>query len=313
MIILLISILFSLSSSGGEKFSIFDIRDLLNGFLISTPNPSEKPNYIGCFFPVKSNPPCLELPPLRIAQWGTRIPISPNDFKSIDNCLVIANNECKKFEITICNKERETIKLNCNGIAEFEGKLRRYGEPWPHLLIEHTNLSSINISQFELNFEIKFRISKCTVDPDLEEKIDQSLHTAQVTAYWTVVDKNPNSPHHNDFFWFGIPIFDHRYDIPPKYCDLDKGAPTATNKIIYVMDGTFLWRCPTGDGDWKSLKTEITPFIMDALKEIKGRGYFINSNPEDFCLTTFNIGWEVTGPFDGEIEFATLRLTAKKK
>lgn len=79
------------------------------------------------------------------------------------------------------------------------------------------------------------------------------------------------------------------------------------------MDGTFLWRCPTGDGDWKSLKTEITPFIMDALKEIKGRGYFINSNPEDFCLTTFNIGWEVTGPFDGEIEFATLRLTAKKK
>ncbi|MCX8066021.1 MAG: hypothetical protein N3G21_12780 [Candidatus Hydrogenedentes bacterium] len=313
IVIIILSILLPLptTSLSEENCFSFETKDLLNGFLISASNPANKPNHIGFFCPVETkNLNKVELP-VRIAQWGSRMPISPNDFKMLENCKWTANNGCKKVEIIACG-EGEIIRLNCNGITEFEGKSRKYGEPWPHLLVEHTNLPSLSISKLEMVFEIKFKITKCIIQPELKNSLDPSLHTAQVTAYWTVSDKNPNSPSYNDYFWFGIPLFDYRSSIPPKYCDLDKGAPNTTNKLIYVVDGNSLWDKPTGDGDWKYLKTNVGYLLKSALEEIKSKGYFINSDLENFYLTTFNLGWEVTGPFDAEIEIANLKFTAKK-
>ncbi len=282
----------------------------MQDFTISSSSPIDKSNSLGIFSPTKRYEPETKSREWRIAQWGTRLPIYPSDFKMTKDNLWIAENDCKRIEIYFADSG-SYLKLFCKGISELNGRLRKYGEPWPHLLIEYKFSPIISPANSKIGFEIKFRITNCTVDPNLLSKIDNSLHTAQITAYWTIANKNPNSNDYNDYFWFGIPLFDYRYPIPPKYFDLDKGAPTTTNKLIYVVDGNTLWKEPTGDGKEKYLNISLSPIIKNAIKEIKDKGFFVNSNISDFYLTSFNLGWEITGPFNAEVEITKLNFTAK--
>ncbi len=288
----------------------FNLSDLLHGFVISTSSPTDKPNFLGFFNPNNNQSLTPNTWEWRLAQWGTRLPLSISDFKIIDKSNWFAENEVKKIEFyTIENVPH--LKLFCKGTSEFNGKLRKYGEPWPHLLIEHKFPRTIKTFNSEINFEIKFRITNCTEDPNLASKIDSSLHTAQITAYWTIANKNQSSKDYDDYFWFGIPLFDYRYPIPPKHFDKDKGAPSTTNKLIYVVEGKTLWDKPTGDKKEKHLTVSLSPLINNAIRDIKDKGFFTNSNASDFYITSFNLGWEITGPFDAEIEISRLNFTAK--
>ncbi len=286
-------------------------NEFVYGFYLTTVRPVENPNILGTLsFPYTTK---SEQKPLwRLAQWATNFPLSPGTFEKKSETTWIANNEAKKITL-IKEKDTRAIRLNCNGIEEYQGKLRKYGEPWPHLLIEKTFPDGIKITDRELLFNLEFKILNCLCDSSLKDNIDPTLHTAQISAFWTVQNINPASKDFKDFFWFGIPLFDTRYSIPPEYINPDRGSAYTTNKLITLIDGKQFYEENTGDGNWKKLNVLLNPLLKEALKKGQSRGFLTNSNLEDFVLTSFNLGWEITGPYNAEVEIQNLSLIYNEK
>jgi hypothetical protein len=294
-----------------ETINYLNTNEFAYGFNLTTTRPIDKPNILGTLtLPSPSQP---EHKPLwQLAQWATNFPLSAGNFNKEGEAMWIANNEAKKIVLHEKNNLWSII-LNCNGIVEYQGKLRKYGEPWPHLLIEKKFAEGIKIVENKLDFNLEFKIISCLCDEKLKENLDPTLHTAQISAFWTVENNNPDSKDYQEFFWFGLPLFDARYSIPPEYINLDKGSAYTSNKLITMIDGKRFYNKNTGDGDWKVLSVSLNPLLEEALSKGQSRGYLTNSHIEDFILTSFNLGWEITGPYNAEVEIQNLSLKANKK
>lgn len=280
------------------------------GFWITSSIPSSSPNITGTLsLPCATSPNPPE-PIWRMAQWGTRYPLSPGQFQLTEKRWTSSNSG--KTIILWRENQHTHLILRCNGIVEYGGKIRTYGEPWPHLLVEKIFPEEISLTRQNLIFEIEFRINRCQADPQLIQQLDPQLHTAQVSAYWTVKNGNKNSQDYGNYFWFGVPLFDVRYPIPGEYYHLDVGSPYATHKFIAVVDGKQLWTDATGDGQWKHLRLNIIPHIYKSLTKAQEQGYLIHTQTADLFLTSFNLGWELPGPYDTELELRKLSLTPTK-
>lgn len=289
-----------------ETINYLDTKEFVNGFVLTTSRPVDKPNTLGVLT-LYSNKSTDNQPAWRLAQWGTQFLLTPGSFNKEDETTWTIKNQAKKITL---QKENQNwgITLNCNGITEYQGRLRKYGEPWPHLLIEKHFDEGIKIQENKIYFNIEFRITNCSCDPGLKDKLDPTLHTAQITAYWTVRNTNLNSNDFNEYFWLGIPLFDSRYPIPPEYINVDKGSAYTTNKLIAVVDGKRFYDHNTGDGDWKKLDVLLNPLFEEALNKCKAKNFLKDSNIEDFVLSSFNLGWEITGPYNAEIQIKHLSL-----
>ncbi|MGC8738399.1 MAG: hypothetical protein ACP5UA_07095 [Candidatus Hydrogenedens sp.] len=294
-----------------ETINYLNSNEFACGFNLTTVRPMDKPNTLGTL--TLPSPPQIEQSPIyRLAQWATNFPLYSGVFTKAGENTWIARNEAKK---NVLHKKDNlwSIVLNSNGITEYQGKLRKYGEPWPHLLIEKAFPEGIKITGNNLAFNLEFRITNCICDDRLKENIDPTLHTAQISAFWTVKNNNPNSKDYKEFFWLGLPLFDARYPIPPEYINIDIGSTYTTNKLITVIDGKRFYEDSTGDGDRNKLNTLLTPLFEEALNKGQKRGYLTKSHIEDFILTSFNLGWKITGPYNVEIEIRNLSLNCDRK
>lgn len=306
IIFAILFILFQNQHLPAEAIDYLNTNEFAYGFNLTTARPTDNPNILGTLIlPSLSKP---EHEPLwNLAQWATNFPLSAGIFNKEGETTWSAINTAKKVVLHKRNNLWSII-LNCNGIVEYQGKLRKYGEPWPHLLIEKKFNEGIKITENKLDFNLKFKITSCICDEKLKESLDPTLHTAQISAFWTVKNNNPDSKDYKEFFWFGLPLFDARYSVPPEYINPDKGSVYTTNKLITVIDGKRFYNENTGDGNWKILSVCLNPLLEEALSNGQSRGYLTNSHIEDFILTSFNLGWEITGPYNAEVEIQNLSL-----
>jgi len=281
-------------------------REFANGFTLTTSRPVDNPNILGVL-EVYPNKPVDSQPTWQLAQWGTQFLLTPGIFSQEGESIWTIKNQAKTISLQKENQDWG-IWLNCNGIAEYQGKLRKYGEPWPHLLLEKHFAKGIKIQEQNVCFNIEFRITNCTCEPTLKDSLDPTLHTAQITAYWVVKNANSKSRDFNEYFWFGIPLFDARYPIPPEYVNADIGSAYTTNRLIAVIDGNRFYDHNTGDGEWKKINVLLNPLFEEALNKGKAQNFLKNSNIEDFILSSFNLGWEITGPYNAEIQIKHLSL-----
>ncbi|HOV32214.1 MAG TPA: hypothetical protein PLX23_02470 [Candidatus Hydrogenedens sp.] len=287
-----------------ETIDYLDTNEFVNGFVLTTSRPVDKPNILGVLT-LCPNKQTNNKPTWQLAQWGTQFLLTPGSFNQVNETTWTIKNQAKQITIQEENQDWG-ISLNCNGIVEYQGRLRKYGEPWPHLLIEKNFDEGIKILGNNIYFNIEFRITNCSCDPTLKDKLDPTLHTAQITAYWTVRNANSKSKDFNEYFWFGIPLFDARCPIPPEYINVDKGSTYTTNKLIAVIDGKRFYDHNTGDGDWKKLNILLNPLFEEALNKGKAQNFLKDSNIEDLVLSSFNLGWEITGPYNAEIQIKHL-------
>jgi hypothetical protein len=73
-----------------------------------------------------------------------------------------------------------------------------------------------------------------------------------------------DSPDRDDFYWFGVPFFDNRDDVPPAYMAQDAGKDDATGKFIYTVDGRALGVAPLKTGRWLTLDADLLPCFLHA-------------------------------------------------
>ncbi|HEY6739061.1 MAG TPA: hypothetical protein VI076_09440 [Actinopolymorphaceae bacterium] len=188
--------------------------------------------------------------------------------------------------------------LEAMASAEYD-RPRRSGEAWPHLLIEQVwGLDGVRLADLaKLHFGLTLRIGR------LENRMapadyDPGLHAAQVTAYFTIQNRDEDSPDHGSLVWFGVPVVDNRHDIPPAYYAEDSGHTGQTNQFIATMPGTEFWDRSVKDGRWHTCRADLVPYMRHAFAVAQERGYLPRTRLEQLRLTTFNLGWELPGTFD---------------
>lgn len=253
-----------------------------------------------------------EAPAWRLAQWGTRYLLEPGDAVTDSERGWVAENAGKRFALARDEDGRVTLTLAVNGIAEADGAIRPYGAPWPHLLIEQGFAAPVRVSDYDaLPLSLAFRVTKAAPAAWAEGRLDPTLHTAQVSIFFTVNARAGDDGAPAGMIWFGIPLFDVRHPIPPGHQALDTGQPDASGKFICSLDGSRFHTRPTGDGTWHRVAVDLRPLLAEALAISQEHGHLTEAAIEDLLLTSFNLGWEVTGPYDAAIEIRGLALTGE--
>ena len=89
---------------------------------------------------------------------------------------------------------------------------------------------------------------------------------------------------------------------------MDTAKADATGKFICTLEGERFYDKPTGDGEWHTLEGDLIPLVKEALAAAQEKGFLRATAFEDLQATSFNLGWEVPGPYDCSITLKNLRL-----
>ena len=299
----LVLILLIPSTLMAEPKEIFRDLSLQHGFNLSAVRSSMVPLEIGVILSENS-----ELGPYwRLAQWGTRFDLKSAKTQYQPDTTRFMTNPGKTLNINPGGLAGEGVQLAVQGGAEYDGQLRQQGEPWPHILIEQHMPKDFMVSDYsKLDFHLEFRVDQCENATELT--LNRGLHTAQITAFFAIRNTNKDSQDFNDSIWFGLPLFDARFDTHPGHQAVDGGKNDATGKFICTLKGNRFYDSPTGDGTWKTLDADLVPLVREALAAAQAKGFLTHTTFQDLHPTSFNLGWEVTGPYNCAITLKKLSL-----
>jgi hypothetical protein len=243
----------------------------------------------------------------KLAQWGSRFDLKDAKRVNGDNGITYSNPGKSIAFKAVDGSTQITMKIF--GSKEYLAP-RKFGEDWPHILLEQQFENPQSVSNVEaLNFNLDFRLlfSEMKMSPD---SFNPEIHTTQFTVYLTIQNKNQSSKAYGDFIWFGLPLYDYRYDEIAEYAAKDLGKGDASNKFIFSTASKNIYSGSAKDGNWIKISKDIIGIIHQAFITAQERGFLKESKYEDMYITTTNMGWETPGTFDCAIQYNNLKLTA---
>lgn len=206
--------------------------------------------------------------------------------------------------------ETGEIGMRLLGTEEYTAN-RQQNEPWPHLLLEYSMTENYSLAELKsVRFEMDFMLTKLTSGYTSPSQIDTDLHTAQFVFYCTLRNNNPQSEDYGSYIWFGLNLFDARYEIVPAYASQDSGKEINTGAFIYQPISSVYCRTPTRLGEEQNIDFDMLPRMRDAFKAAQDARFLVNTKWEDLALCSGNFGFEVTGTYDIAAEITTLNLFA---
>lgn len=242
-----------------------------------------------------------------LPQWGSRHvlqAISPITKKD----TIQYGNEAKRISFIRNHKQATKIQLEVFASNEYE-KPRTLNEEWPHLLLEQQFDNPLKIADLDsLVYKTHCKLLFC--DNKMNADYNPNLHTAQISQFFIIQNRNKSSANYGDFFWFGLPLYDYRYRFIQQYAAEDIGKSDASNKFIFSVASDKLFNGSLHDNEQISIKQNILPYITQAFQTAQQRGYLADTALNDLYITAMNIGWEVPGTFNCGIVFETPSLIA---
>lgn len=288
-----------------NELSILSDTSFSNGIYLVGTN-SANPVYEDTLYPFgKTN----ISPSWKIVQWASKFNIK--DAKpEYRNDTVIYQNTGKRLSFFKMNKTT-LVGLEVVGSKEYT-EPRKANESWPHLLLEQSFLNRIGIAKIQkLNYTIDARLMYD--ENKMGTQFNSDLHSAQISLYFSIANVNSQSSGYEDFFWFGLPLYDYRYKDISEYAAQDLGKDDATKKFILNVASKELFNGSLQDKQWISINKDIYPLLISAFYKAKGSGFLVGSKMDDLSITSINIGWEVPGTFDYGIQLKNFTLKALLK
>ncbi|MCQ2433316.1 MAG: hypothetical protein MJ175_11990 [Clostridia bacterium] len=199
------------------------------------------------------------------------------------------------------------------------------GDFWPHLLLECTDFGyaaakaaekefySCSADELLLSFDLNMSAFSCTPNEKDWVEADQFL------MYFYVKGK-----HSNDFVWFGLQLFDSRWERNTPYVGIDGGKADASGSLIYSIGLTEVYKCADGglwknkavpaDGKWIHIEIDLTPHLNKMFRSGSEMEYFSSavSSLDDLYIDGMNLGFETIGTFDTEMGIRNLSLVSVK-
>jgi hypothetical protein len=247
-------------------------------------------------------------PVWRLAQWSSRekLPLDPP--QTLPSGALRYANAAKAVTLGRPGTADADLTLAVNGSVEYGGHVRKQGEPWVHLLVEQQfenppSLAALNQASFHVAARLKAfrRLDMPGYSPQ--------LHAAQNQIYFTLQNRNQKSAGFGQLLWFGVPLFDDRERISKSYQARDAGKDDASGMFIYLVDGREFTTRSLHDKEWVTMDKDLLPFMREGMKAAWKSGFLKESQSmADYRITGINLGWEVPGIFDVEMQVRDLSL-----
>lgn len=279
------------------------IRDsqFRQGFTLIAPKPGQRTEYGELPGEDSTAKPVWDLD-----QWSSRFPLAARQPVVLANGARRFANDAKRITLGTPGSEQGDIALAVNGHVEYDGRAREAGEPWVHLLLLQPiqNPPSLaEVSSARLHVEARLLRSKLLKTEDYSP----DLHAAQAQIFFSVQNRNRASPGYGQYLWFGIPLYDDRSRSPKAFQAQDTGG---TNMFIYTPGASVFTNQSAHDGEWISIDKDLLPLMREGLATAWTRGFLNDSHAwADYRIAEMNLGWEVPGLFDVEMQVRNLSLT----
>lgn len=293
-----------------QKQPLFLDTNFRRGFLLSYPDSKQGAAPEAVLNPGDSN----NKPFWRLCQWGTKYSLAKAQCIHDADGGFSYGNEAKKVVVGTEGSDNRDLILEIKAGAEYGNQARKYGESWPHLLVEQQACKEYPLDKLAgLDFALKIKLLYCE-HKMIKETYDPTLHAAQFQIFLVVKNINRQSEDYENYYWFGVPFYDSRYEIPPSYKAKDTGKADATGKFIYTIAGEQVNNERLKPNEWAEINADLLPDIKAGLKEAVERGYLKSSNPADYAVAGMNMGWELPGTLDASVQvrdFGVLAVLSK--
>ncbi|MCK5853179.1 hypothetical protein KAH27_09155 [bacterium] len=236
---------------------------------------------------------CNDNPNWFLAQWNSKLSLTNASRIDLPDGEVEFSNKAKTIIFGNGNSKNADIVLGVDSRYEFGKKVRKKGEPWPHLLINQDDIEIIsfkNIDKVQLYLEAKLLKNKRFKRKGYEF----NMHCAQFVLTLIIQNRNKESDGFGDFIWFNVQIFDDRNRFPSLFAAQDEAAPS--RKFIYGPATKSFTKRSLHGGRRVTFSKNLMPFLEKALKVARKKGYLKKSpDPNDFAISSVSLGWEVPG------------------
>ena len=229
----------------------------------------------------------------------------------------IYENESRRLEV---NPGEGPLHMELNADMEYEEKFGGPRDPaasWSHFLIQQNFPSELvkSPSTFEdLYVEMDVTIEESTY---LGEGQPLGAECAQLLFYFCLfnrvpADSNPEEVGVNGTgMWFGVPIYDSRYDYVDRYIGGDTGFVGSTNRMIYsIPSQSYMGRGPVEMNHTYKIRIDVLDLLKEAFIYGVKNDYLPNCLWNNLYLTYMNFGWELPGQYKVSSTLSNLDIHA---
>jgi len=276
--------------------------DFRRGFTVLQPEPGKRVPY-----GIVRGHETTAVPVWDLDQWSSKHPLALTAAEALADGSLCYSNLAKTVTLGAAGSERGDLGMAVRASAEYGSRARKSGEPWVHLLVEQTiaNPPSLaELSAARLHVEARWIASERRSMPDYSP----GLHAAQFQIFFSVQNLNRQSPGYGKYLWFGIPIYDDRHRVVPSHKARDTGG---TSMFIYTPSGDVFSAKSAHDREWITIDKDLLPLMREGLEYAWRRDFLKESQAlTDYRIAGMNIGWELPGTFDVDLEIRRLSLRA---
>lgn len=227
-------------------------------------------------------------PAWRMPQWNSKGLL---DRVQVDDDTVTLTDDYKTVTL---HRKTGAVNLTVDTSKEYETPRTSPDQPWVHLLLEQSPFQKpIKVSEaaaiwVEVEFELTRYKAHCPQDP--------GLHAAQLSWFLYLKNTNPASQGFHDFLWFGLSLFDSRYDFVPDYALQDFAMPNGC--FIRSLGTKRFFDKPVKIGEQRTIRYNILDEIQKAIEIANEKGFLMHTTMNDVVLDGTNIGWEIPGTYE---------------
>jgi hypothetical protein len=238
-------------------------------------------------------------------QWSSRFPLAAEPPSTPKQGVRRWASAAKAVTLAAPVTADADLALAVNARVEYAGRARKAGEPWVHLLVEQAFKEMPSLAALA---STRLRLRARLLRSEFQRTDDYSpgLHAAQFQMFLTLQNRHRPSPGFGKLVWFGIPLYDDRSRFPKTHRAQDTGG---TGMFIFTPGGEVFSTRSAHDRAWITVDKELRPLLVEALACAWEHGFLRESRDlGDYRLTSMNLGWEVPGLFDVEMQVRDLSL-----
>jgi hypothetical protein len=270
------------------------------GFWLLAPEPGRRVSLGRLPGPDTTEPVVWDL-----AQWSSRHPLSPDPPQRSAAGQWGFANRAKSVTLAPPGHEAADLILAVNAGAEYGAQPRAAGDPWVHLLVQQDLAEPPALAELaSARFQVEARLRKAVKLPMTSYAPD--LHAAQFQVFLSVQNLNRASAGYGQYLWFGIPLYDDRHRVAPAHKAQDMGG---TQMFIFTPSGDTYTRESAHDYGWVRIDHDLLPLMRKGLAAAWQAGFLQDSRAlTDYRIAALNLGWELPGAFDVEMQVRHLSL-----
>jgi len=253
-----------------------------------------------------------------MAQWW-----APEEYNFLNSNYTLLSENVHQYENesrkAIIDTKNGSIQMDLNSKEEY---LKKYGQKerpssqsWSHFLLEQ----NLDISQcFHMNLfksltvSFDFSINECTY---LGDKESSHVDAAQFLFYLRLYNSPKESEDEsvvgkkNANIWFGLPLFDNRYDFIDEYKQGDTGFVGSTGSLIYSISNREFLTEKIQYTKTYHVEIDVLSYLKDAIIYGVQNNFLPNCLWDNMVLRYFNVGWELPGSFFASSTFSNFDIT----